>query len=97
VLGAYRLFDGEAADVGLGRRPGETLTEYQQRLARRVRFSDGHLARLTAAATRAAYSGSGVGREDARNALRDARAAIRDVRREAGVVRRVLGVYRPGI
>jgi hypothetical protein len=97
VLAAYRLFDGEAADVGLGRRPGETLTEFRERLAERVRSSDGHLARLTAVASRAAYSDAEIDRDDARAALRDARVAIRDVRREAGIVRRVIGVYRPGI
>jgi transglutaminase-like putative cysteine protease len=97
VLAAFRLFDGEAADVGLGRRPGETLSEYRARLAERVQFSDGHLARLTAAATRAAYAEDRIAPDDARDALRDARIAIRDVRKQAGLTRRVLGVYRPGI
>lgn len=97
VLAAFRLFDGEAADVGLGRRTGETLSEYRMRLAERVTFSDGHLTRLTAATTRAAYADERVRPEEARAALRDARHAIRDVRRDAGLVRRLIGVYRPGI
>jgi transglutaminase-like putative cysteine protease len=97
VLAAFHLFDGEAADVGLGRRPGETLSEYRGRLAERVRFSDGHLTRLTAAATRAAYAEDRIEPEEARAAQRDARVAIRDVRRDAGLVRRLIGVYRPGI
>jgi transglutaminase-like putative cysteine protease len=97
VLAAFRLFDGEAADVGFGRRPGETLTEYRRRLSERVRFSNGHLTRLTSAVERAAYAEDGIDETTARAALADARVAIRDVRREAGLSRRVLGVYRPGI
>jgi hypothetical protein len=62
-----------------------------------VRFSDGHLARLTAATTRAAYAEDGIEPDDARDALRDARIAIRDVRKQTGLARRVMGVYRPGI
>jgi transglutaminase-like putative cysteine protease len=97
ALAAFRLFDGEAADVGLGRRPGETLSEYRGRLTERVRFSDGHLERLTSVATRAAYAEDEVDPDEARAALRDARSAIRDVRRDAGLARRLIGVYRPGI
>lgn len=97
VLAAYRLFDGEAADVGLGRRDGETLSEHRDRLSDRVRFSDGQLARLTATASRAAYSDTALGDDDARLALHDARVAIRDVRRDVGAARRLLGVYRPRI
>jgi Domain of unknown function (DUF4129) len=83
--------------VGFGRRPGETLTEYRRRLSERVRFSNGHLTRLTSAVERAAYAEDGIDETTARAALADARVAIRDVRREAGLSRRVLGVYRPGI
>ena len=97
VLAAFRLFDGEAADLGLGRRPGETLSDYRRRLDERVRFSDGHLGRLTSVVTRAAYADEEIPVDEARGALRDARVAIRDVRKEAGLTRRVLGVYRPGI
>jgi transglutaminase-like putative cysteine protease len=97
VLAAFRLFDGEAADVGFGRRPGETLSEYRLRLSERVRFSDGHLARLTDAVARAAYAGEPVEAELARDARQNARVAIRDVRREAGLIRRIVGTYRPGI
>jgi transglutaminase-like putative cysteine protease len=97
VLAAFRLFDGEAADLGLGRNPGETLSEYRRRLDERVRFDDGHLGRLTTAVTRAAYADVHVNEEEGRAALRDARVAIRDVRKDVGVARRLLGVYRPGI
>ena len=67
------------------------------RLAAAVRFSDGHLDRLTAAAIRAAYSGRPTTEAEAREALRDARTAIRDIRSDAGLVRRLRGVYRPGL
>jgi transglutaminase-like putative cysteine protease len=97
VLRAYRVFDGEAADLGLGRADGETLAEHRDRLAGAVRLSDGHLDRLTIAATRAAYSGRPTTEVEARDALRDARTSIRDIRSDAGLLRRLRGVYRPGL
>jgi hypothetical protein len=97
VLRAYRVFDGEAADLGLGRAGGETLAEHRDRLTGTVRFSDGHLDRLTTAAIRAAYSERSTSEAEARDALRDARTAIRDIRSEAGLLRRLRGVYRPGL
>ncbi len=97
VLAAYRVFDGEAADLGMGRREGETLEEHRERLAATVSFSDGHLGRLTDATTRAAYAPDGPTREEADHIARDARVALRDLRRDAGVVRRILGTYRPGL
>lgn len=97
VLAAYRVFDGEAADLGLGRWTGETLAEYQERIASTVRFGDGHLAALTTAAMRAAYSSDAPDPDDARAAARSAHTAIRDMRRSTGIVRRVTGIYRPGM
>jgi transglutaminase-like putative cysteine protease len=97
VIAAYRVFDGEATDVGLGRRDGETLEEHRARLAAAVAFSDGHLSRLTALATRAAYASEGPSDQEAREAVDDARTAASDVRRDAGLVKRLLGVYRPGV
>jgi hypothetical protein len=96
VLAAYRVFDGEAADLGLGRREGETLEEHRSRLAAVVELSDGHLSRLTAATARAAYSADEPSREDAHAVVRDARTAIADLRKDAGWVRRIVGTYRPG-
>jgi hypothetical protein len=96
VLAAYRVFDGEAADLGLGRREGETLEEHRSRLSAVVELSDGHLSRLTAATARAAYSPDEPSREDARAVVRDARTAIGDLRRDAGWLRRIAGAYRPG-
>ena len=97
VLRAYRVFDGEAADLGLGRAEGETLAEHRDRLAAAVRFSDGHLDRLTSAAIRAAYSGRPTTEAQAREVLHDAHTAIRDIRSDAGLLRRLRGIYRPGL
>ncbi|HEY7661419.1 MAG TPA: DUF3488 and transglutaminase-like domain-containing protein [Actinomycetota bacterium] len=96
VLAAYEVFDAEAADLGMGRRDGETLEEHRARLATSIAFSDGHLGRLTSAATRAAYALESPTSEDAESAESDARQAIRDLRKDAGLARRIVGVYRPG-
>lgn len=97
VLAAYRVFDGEATDLGLGRAEGETLAEYRERLEATVAFSNGHLRTLTATAVRAAYSADPPRRDEALEAARAANTAIRDMRRSAGFVRRVRGIYRPGL
>lgn len=97
VLAAYRVFDGEAADVGLGRRDGETIEEHRARLVSSVAFSDGHLGRLTSLAARAAYAPGAPSRSDADASAEDARLAIHDLRKEAGLFRRITGTYRPGL
>ncbi len=97
VLTAYRVFDGEAADLGMGRREGETLEEHRERLTRTVVLSNGHLDRLTAAAGRAAYGPNAPAPDEADRAVRDARVAIRDLRKSAGTIRRIAGIYRPGL
>jgi transglutaminase-like putative cysteine protease len=97
VLAAYRVFDGEASDLGLGRREGETVEEHRARLSVAVAFSDGHLGRLAALTIRAAYGPEAPSREDAEASVVDARRAIRDLRKDAGLLRRVVGSYRPGL
>jgi hypothetical protein len=97
VLATYRVFDGEAADLGLARAGRETLVEYRDRLVRTVAFSDGHLERLTATTSLAAYSDRPITDGEAREAARASRATIRDMRRDRGPVRRIRGVYRPGV
>jgi transglutaminase-like putative cysteine protease len=96
VLATYRVFDSGAADLGLGRGEGETPAEYGERLSDSVHFSDGHLATLTAAAVRAAYSPIEPDAGDADQATRAAKTAMRDMRRDVGIVRRIAGIYRPG-
>ena len=97
VLAAYRVFDGEAADLGLGRREGETLDEHRARLAAAIAFTDGHLGRLTTQATRAAYAAEAPTPEEAKASVEDAHRAIRELRKDAGLVRRIVGTYRPGV
>jgi hypothetical protein len=97
VLAAYRAFDGVAADLGVGRRDGETVEEHRARLSAAVAFSDGNLADLARLAERAAYGSSAPAAEDADAAVKDARVAIADLRRDAGLVRRIVGTYRPGL
>lgn len=97
VLAAYRVFDGRAADLGLGRRDGETLEEHRARLSVAVALSDGHLSRLANVVARAAYGSEPPSGDEARAAIRDGRTAISDLRRHAGWVRRIAGTYRPGV
>jgi transglutaminase-like putative cysteine protease len=97
VLAAYRVFDGVAADLGLGRRAGETVDEHRARIAADVAFSDGHLARLAQTVERAAYAPAEPRPDEARTAANDARTAIADVRNHAGLMRRIIGTYRPGL
>lgn len=97
VLAAYRVFDGSAADLGLGRRDGETLEEHRVRVSAAVALSDGHLARFAGAVEHAAYAPASVSRADADEAVHDAKTAIADLRRDAGWIRRIVGTYRPGL
>jgi hypothetical protein len=95
VLAAFGMFEGHAADLGLGRRPDETLEEYRVRLRAAVRFSDGHLERLTGLAARALYSDRPSTPEEAVGALQDARAGRLDLRRHVGRPRALVGAVRP--
>lgn len=96
ILAAYRVFEGEAADLGLGRAPGETVLEHRDRLARTARSLDGHLDPLVAAAVRAAYAPDALTPAEAERAVRARRDAIRGLRRDAGAIRTLTGIYRPG-
>jgi hypothetical protein len=94
VLAAYRVFAGRAAEVGLGRAPGETLAEYASRMREGVRESPS-LVRLTGIAGQAAYAPRPVTADDARGAVEAGVVAARDVRRAVPLTRRIAGVYRP--
>jgi hypothetical protein len=94
VLAAYRAFEDGVAELGLGREGGETLSEHRDRLARAVRLSDGHLRRLTIAATDAAYSDRPIADEEAREAVKAARVTLHDIRKDAGFLRKLAGTYR---
>jgi transglutaminase-like putative cysteine protease len=94
VLAAYRLMADQASDLGLRRRPHETMGEYRSRLKQEVVFSDGHLDRLTDLAAVAAYSEAQMSAADADQALDAARVAARDMARSKGAATRLAGWFR---
>jgi hypothetical protein len=94
VLAAYRILVDQAADLGMGRRPSETLWEYRTRLKERVRSLDGDLDSLARVAGQAAYSEAGISAEQARRAIAAARSATRQLGRSAGTPRRFAGWFR---
>ncbi|MGH2663061.1 MAG: transglutaminase TgpA family protein [Actinomycetota bacterium] len=96
VIAAYGVFEEGAADVGLGRRPGETPWEYRRRLTSELAFRDGHLERLTRLAGLALYAPGEVAPEDAREAVGASRRVLADLRRHAGAIRTAAGAIRPG-
>ncbi|HEY3209489.1 MAG TPA: DUF3488 and transglutaminase-like domain-containing protein [Actinomycetota bacterium] len=94
VVAAFRVLDDQAADVGLGRRPAETLREYGGRLVASVQGLDGAMDELTGLAGRAAYSQGSLSGGQADQARSAARRAARLIRRSVGVERRILGSLR---
>jgi hypothetical protein len=94
ILATYGVFSERAADLGLGRGPGETPSEYRLRIVATDRLTDGHMERLTGTVVRAAYSARQVTQDDALDAVADADQVIQDLRRSAPFGRRIFGVYR---
>jgi transglutaminase-like putative cysteine protease len=94
ILATYDVFSERAADLGLGRGPGETPREYRQRIEATDLLTDGHMERLTGTVVRAAYSTRPVTREDALDVTADADQVIRDLRRSTSLRRRIVGIYR---
>ena len=97
ALVAYRTFTGRAGDLGLGRRGGETLREYRDRIRRDVPSTSDHLDRLTTIVSGAAYSAVEVTKDQAREAAGAARRAIREIRRSIPAGRRIVGLFKPGM
>jgi transglutaminase-like putative cysteine protease len=91
VLAAYRVFEAQAEDVGLARRPSETPHEYAGRLGATVTLSGPHLERLTASLTAAAYASRDPGPEEVSRALLARHHLARDVRRHVGRLRALAG------
>ncbi|TMK79087.1 MAG: DUF4129 domain-containing protein [Actinobacteria bacterium] len=94
VLVAYRTMARQAADIGLGREPAETLWEYRTRLKERIASLDGDLDRLTRLAGHAAYADAQLTDEDAALAGASSQEVSRAIRRSAGVGQRVVGWFR---
>jgi hypothetical protein len=97
ILATYEVFASRAADLGLGRGPGETLEEYRVRLASSGLLSNGGLERLTAIAARAAYAPEEPDGAQADDATLAAAETIRDLRKHTPMSRRILGAYRPDL
>ncbi len=93
ILATYEVFADRAADLGLGRGPGETLLEYRVRLASSGLVDDGDLDVLTALAARAAYATGDPSPQDVLAAATAADAAIRDLRKKTPLARRIVGLY----
>jgi hypothetical protein len=94
VLQAYVSLAERAGDLGFGRGAHETLWEYRCRLKSSLRSLDGHLDRITALATRAAYSDEDLVPTDAEQALEAARRAGAEIARSAGMARRLAARFR---
>jgi hypothetical protein len=94
ILATYDVFTERAGELGFVRQRGETLDEYQARVAASGRLRDGHLDRLTRVASGAAYSPREPGDEDARGASADASEALKELRKGASFTQRVTGAYR---
>jgi transglutaminase-like putative cysteine protease len=94
ILATYGVFSERAADLGLGRGPGETPREYRVRIEATDLLTDGHMERLTGTVVRAAYSARPLTEDDALDATADADQVIRDLRRSSPFGRRILGIYR---
>ena len=95
VIAAYRWLQGGAADLGMGRRRGETLWEYRTRMAREA-STDGALDRLTSLAGRAIYSEREIEPREADEAIAAARGVLQELRKETGPARTLAGALRPG-
>jgi hypothetical protein len=94
ILATYDVFSERAADLGLGRGPGETPSEYRRRIEATDLPIDGHMERLTGVVVQAAYSTHPVTPDDALDASADADHVIRDLRRSTALRRRIVGIYR---
>ena len=94
ILATYDLFGERAADLGLGREPGETPLEYRRRVEATGWVRVGDLERMTGAVVRAAYGPEPPSADDAIDVAADASRAIRDLRQATPLRRKILGIYR---
>jgi transglutaminase-like putative cysteine protease len=93
VLAAYGVLAGQAGDLGVGRRPDETLTEYRTRLKERMALN-GDLDSLTALTGLAVYGRSVILPDQADQAMSSARRLTRQIRKSAGTGRQIAGWFR---
>ncbi|GIU96773.1 MAG: transglutaminase [Actinomycetota bacterium] len=95
VLATYEGFAEAAADLGAGRRPGETPLEYRRRIEATVPLEAERLLRLTTLVERAAFAPAPPTSEEALDARADADEALRALRRATPRLRRLVGPYVP--
>ncbi|MCA1726355.1 MAG: DUF3488 and transglutaminase-like domain-containing protein [Actinobacteria bacterium] len=93
ALAAYEVFSRRLSDLGVRRRPSETLWEFRRRLLESYTFGEGRLERLTRLAGRAAYGG-GLTNQEAAQAVELAAAAGRDAEHSVGRWRRLVALWR---
>jgi hypothetical protein len=93
ILAQYAVLSQQAADVGWGRGPAETLLEYRARLKQGMSL-DGDLDRLTELASRAAYAETITAAEAADHAGESARRLAHQIRKSAGVGKSLAGWFR---
>ena len=94
VRAAYTWMLDGASDLGVPRRPWETVEEYGARLSERGAPPEA-LDRITAIAGRALYSPHRPRPADDEQAVAAARTILRELRRRAGLLRTLLGAIRP--
>ena len=94
VRAAYTWMLDGASDLGVPRRPWETVEEYGARLSERGAPPEA-LERITRIAGRALYSPHRPQPADGEQAVVAARAILRELRRRSGLLRTVLGAIRP--
>jgi hypothetical protein len=94
VLVAFTVMADRAADVGLGRRPAETLAEYRTRLQSRIPTLNGDLDALTRLTTLAAYAEDRLSEADAERAELAAKTTSKEIRGNVGLAKRTYGWFR---
>jgi len=95
VLASYRVLAADAADLGWGRRPDETLWEYRARLrVDSAGVSSDELDQLIGLTGRAAYSDRDITAAQADRAAATARRAARGLRHSAPLTRQLTGRFR---
>jgi len=93
ILATYHMFSERAEDLGLGRGPGETPSEYRSRIEATDRLPGGLLERLTGTVVVAAYSARPVTKDDALDVAADADQVIRELRGSTPFGRRLRAIY----
>jgi hypothetical protein len=96
VSAAYEVLCERAADIGLGRRPFETPSEYERRMTVVAPSSERALVRLTDLTLRATYAMNGITDAEAAEAAGLSRDAYREIRKSSPASRRLVGMYRVG-